>query len=195
MLYDFRDNSQQWYLRDSYIEDMENIPGVLVPFRGVLWDVGANVGLYSCMWRKYGGDRAIAFELSPKAASYISRNIARNKLSSIEVVARGLSVRPVKYKVPTDSSAGNRITQPEENSESGTTMTYHEALEKYGVPNVIKLDVEGYENEFLSDPQFISLVRNNDIRLIVEIHDPKYIAQFPELKFTCLNERNFRIQV
>lgn len=194
MLYDARDNSSHWYLTNSYIEEMENVPKVLLPFQGVLWDVGANIGLYSCVWRKYGGDRAVAFELSPKAASYIKRNAERNKLSAIEIVPKGLSVRSLKYKIPADASAGNRITAPDNDSDTETTMTYKEAVAQFGIPDVIKLDIEGHENEFLGDSDFISFVKNNNVRLIVEFHNEEYLSRFPSLKLIHLNDRTYQVK-
>src|SRR6266496_403951 len=85
MLYSFRDHSEYWRRSTKRIEQEEAVVQVLTPIRGKLWDVGASVGLYSCVWMRNGGESVVAFELSPAAARYITRNAARNGIA-VEVV-------------------------------------------------------------------------------------------------------------
>ena len=72
-------------------------------------------------------------------------------------------------------------------------MTYPEAAQQFGVPNVIKMDIEGQEIEFLGDAGFMSFVKSNNIRLIVEFHDDEYRRRFPECSFIHLNDRTYQV--
>lgn len=60
---------------------------------GLLVDVGANIGYYSILWAAARGEnRVIAFEVNPRALSFLERNVDRNSLSSridIQKVAVG----------------------------------------------------------------------------------------------------------
>ena len=52
-----------------------------IPQGATLWDVGANVGLYSCYAAKARGCRVIAFEPSVFNVELLARNVALNALS------------------------------------------------------------------------------------------------------------------
>lgn len=169
--FDSRDTPQVWYIRRARMEDLHNAPKVLAPFNGMLWDIGASVGLYSCLWLKYGGGSAVAFEISPKAASYIRTNAQRNRLKNLTIVPWAISVRQTHYTVPTTASEGNRISH--NGGQMEATLTWENAALRYGSPHVIKMDIEGDEREFLNDTAFQRYVGNKGIRFLVEIHTPE----------------------
>jgi len=52
-----------------------------MPRGSVLWDIGANVGLYACYAAKVRGCRVFAFELSVFNLELLARNIFLNRLT------------------------------------------------------------------------------------------------------------------
>jgi FkbM family methyltransferase len=53
---------------------------------GVLYDVGAHIGLVSCLWCRHGSGRAFAFEPSPHNARLARQNFELNRLGNAEVI-------------------------------------------------------------------------------------------------------------
>lgn len=61
-------------------ETLEWIDGI--PQGSVLWDIGANIGLYTCYAAKARGCRVVAFEPSVFNLELLARNISLNGLTS-----------------------------------------------------------------------------------------------------------------
>ncbi len=61
-------------------ETLEWIDGI--PWGEVLWDIGANIGLYTCYAAKARGCRVVAFEPSIFNLELLARNISLNGLTS-----------------------------------------------------------------------------------------------------------------
>ena len=78
--------------------------------KSVLWDVGANVGLYSCYAAKARGCRVFAFEPSVFNLEILARNIFLNQLTDrITIVPLPLSDRMAFSKLNmTSTSWGGR---------------------------------------------------------------------------------------
>jgi FkbM family methyltransferase len=123
----------------------------------VVWDVGANVGLYTehfCQWVGKGGF-VVAFEPGIEACESIRERIPNCAWLQIEnaalgetdttgrlVIAEGSVDNHVATDADTDESAANSI--PVVISRGDT------ACNRLGrTPNVIKVDVEGFEEEVL----------------------------------------------
>lgn len=119
---------------------------------GVLFDVGANYGYYSCMWAsKNSGNKVHAFEASPKNMDPLTNNIFKNHLSD-QVVINQLALGKVKGQL--------RFNMAREENQSGWGgLTVDEntnsvevdvdTLDNYTAENqiesidVLKIDTEG----------------------------------------------------
>jgi hypothetical protein len=53
-------------------------------------------------------------------------------------------------------------------------MTYKEAAAQFGVPKVIKMDIEGHEEVFLKSAEFKDWLLRNKVALVMEIHRPEF---------------------
>src|SRR6185369_17142539 len=73
MYFDSRDHPFVWYGNRNTLEEAENIPATLGKFQGLFWDVGANAGIYS-LWMASRGNPVVAFDISPKAISYVMKS-------------------------------------------------------------------------------------------------------------------------
>jgi len=143
------------------------VAAVLSEKWGTVWDVGCNFGLFSILSAK-SDNRVVSFDLSELALSYLERSSKLNQVL-IQTVNRPLSIKSEPFTRPKSADCTNAVRTDDQNP-SGTSITYREAAEKFGVPNLIKMDIEGGEISFFSDPEFLSWITDNAISILVELH-------------------------
>jgi FkbM family methyltransferase len=155
-----------------------------IPEGAVLWDVGANIGLYSCFAAKARRCRVIAFEPSVFNLELLARNIFLNQLTdSIVVVSLPLFEHLVESTLRLTTTAwggalsafgvkhgfdGAEINDVFEFRTLGLPMD--DAVNRLGLPrpDYIKLDVDGIEHLILrGGPEVLRNVRG----VSVEIND------------------------
>lgn len=150
----------------------------------VLWDIGANVGLYSCYAAKARRCRVIAFEPSVFNLELISRNIFINNLTAQVTIiplplSDSLGVSTLNMTNTEWGGAlstfgqeygwdGLRIDKEFEFSTLGVRADDVTALFKLPPPDYIKIDVDGIEHLILNGAQeTLKKVRG----VLVEIND------------------------
>lgn len=143
----------------------------------VVWDVGANLGLYSRRALEKNARHVVCIEPAPDAIDALRRELSagNSKSSRVTIVPAALSdvngtatfaadgSSPTNRLEPAGSTAGSalqvRVTRAEDLVASDTVPE----------PTVVKIDVEGYELEVLRG--FGSLLRSQSLRAIfVEVH-------------------------
>lgn len=144
-------------------ETLEWIDGI--PEGSVFWDVGANVGLYSCYAARSRGCQVFAFEPSVFNLELLSRNIFINGLvNNIVIVPLPLTDHLALSTLNMTSTDwggafstfgqdythdGNKIKKSFEFSTLGISMTEAVELLKIPEPDFIKMDVDGIEHLIL----------------------------------------------
>jgi FkbM family methyltransferase len=136
-----------------------------IPKGSVLWDVGANIGLYTCYAAKAGGCRVFAFEPSVFNLELLARNIFLNGLTSQAVIvplplSDTLSVSALNMTSMERGGAlssfgqsyghdGHALRTLFEFQTIGISMV--DALQSLGIPqpDYIKMDVDGIEHLIL----------------------------------------------
>ena len=137
----------------------------------VFWDVGANIGLYSCYAAKRRGLRVFAFEPSVFNLEYLARNIFLNQLvDQVVIVPLPLSdtIKISTLNMTTTEWGGALSTFGENYGDDGKnlekvfnfssvslSMDEAVALFKIPLPTHIKIDVDGIEHLILSGGQSI----------------------------------------
>lgn len=150
-------------------------PGML------LFDVGANMGFYSLFAATHGA-RSVAFEPDPAIASeYLKFNIALNKVSDkVVVVNEAVSNKEgtVQFYLhrPGSWGAGRIFKISDENNPaiSVNTNPIDYYVQKYGKPDVIKMDIEGAEY-FALQGASETLSREDAPDLMMEFHPGEII--------------------
>jgi FkbM family methyltransferase len=123
----------------------------LARFGGTFFDIGANVGLYSiAYWKRFPMSEVIAFEAVLSTRKELWRNIALNKVCSIDVKTCGLSHENGSLKFYFDptiagAAAGAPLGDEFENAEVVTCPVMRMDDLALPDPHVIKCDVEGME--------------------------------------------------
>ncbi len=150
----------------------------------VLWDIGANIGLYSCYAAKSRGCRVYAFEPSVFNLELLTRNIHLNKATGlVTIVPLPLSNRlGVSNLNMTNTEWGGALSTFTEAygfdghpldckfsySMLGISMDEANSLLGIPMPDYIKMDVDGIEHLILSGGEGVLKQIKG---IIVEIND------------------------
>lgn len=119
---------------------------------GILFDVGANYGYYTCMWAsKKTDNKVFAFEASPKNIDPLKNNISKNDLAS-QVTINEMAVGKEKGKMRFDlareekqSGWGGLTVDENPDSVEVRVDTLDNFATKNGIEqiDVLKIDTEG----------------------------------------------------
>jgi FkbM family methyltransferase len=132
----------------------------------VVWEVGANVGLFSFAAAARAGSsgRVVAVEADIWLANLLRRSArcAKNR-APVDVlpVAVSDSIDVARFQIAERSRAANFLAGAHGSSQAGgiretqqvMSVTLDWLLERFPAPNVIKIDVEGAELQVLSQAQ------------------------------------------
>jgi len=183
--YDFRDHPYYWIASRRNLETMESIFDALPKEPCQVWDVGSNVGIFSLRAAQMG-HTVTAFDISAKALGLLARSAEANGFN-IRRVCRALATTRFSYQPPVTSDADNRVT-PGTGGGPEQSLTFSAAAQETGVPQLIKMDIEGAEAEFLDSPEFKQWIQTHDIAWIVEIHGPEPRARlWPDVPLRTLD--------
>jgi len=153
---------------------------VLLP-GDVVWDVGANIGVYALFAAKRIGPRGkvIAFEPEPHTRTLFRRNCILNHLNNVTVAEYALDKEngtKVLYQSATANPATHSLVRRHDyrlrergiqvQTVRGDTLIHERGIEQ---PRVMKIDVEGSEHNALLG--MTAILRSQALRmLLVEVH-------------------------
>jgi FkbM family methyltransferase len=155
-----------------------------IPKQSILWDVGANVGLYSCYAAKVRDCQVFAFEPSVFNLELLARNIFLNELTNnVTIVPLPLSDQ-MSFNTLNMTSMdwggalstfgqdygwdGQRMQQVFQFRTVGLSSSEAVELLNIPLPNYIKIDVDGIEHLILSGAKTILTKVDG---LLIEIND------------------------
>lgn len=155
-------------------------------------DVGANIGSYTILASAVCGARTVAFEPDPDTFAALTRNIALNRVGDLvdsREAALGSQVGSVSFTVGLDTL--NRIATEAAGPARTVAMdTLDHALNDLA-PNLIKLDVEGFERDVLGgaertlgDPELKAIITEDRSPLVVALLQTAKFAEYGYDPFT-----------
>jgi FkbM family methyltransferase len=157
----------------------------------VVWDVGANVGLYSCFVGQIAD--VVAFEPQPANYNRLNENLEANRVSAETFeCALGDSDETVEFDMDSRGQIAGAGRGAVAAGDGGHSVDQKEggSLVTEGVapPSVVKIDVEGAEEAVIDGIE--NLLRSPDCRLVLsEVHLARAIeiedveAKLSELDF------------
>ena len=162
------------YLQGSYeTETFEKIKEIFKNHKiNSFWDIGANVGIYSVFIAKRYPCYINAFEPSKKYHSFLKLNT--NFFKKVKAHNFGIgSINKKEKIILTDEPGSNYIVRNKfykntKKSEICEIRTIKK-LTKIKAPNLVKIDVEGFEYEILN--YSIDFFKKHKTILILEIDD------------------------
>lgn len=129
----------------------------LVARDAIVWDVGANVGIYAVLLAAAAPDGFVeAFEPVPESYQRLLDNVATNAITNVRPHALALSDSSgtAFMSVHAEAHGCDQIGDAEAGAEAVevATMTGDEFLASTGSkdPDVVKVDIEGHEPKFLA---------------------------------------------
>jgi FkbM family methyltransferase len=119
-----------------------------------VWDVGANVGVYTLKFAQHVGEsgKVIAFE--PFADTFQQLSVNTNSLIQVQCVrlALGADDEQIKVQPISPANSSNSVWQKDDSSAGELICIKPGAKlirDGYKPPNILKIDVEGFEEEVL----------------------------------------------
>jgi FkbM family methyltransferase len=165
----------------------------------VIVDIGANIGYYALQEARLVGDkgRVYAIEPVPENVELLKKNIELNNYSNIEVFQLAVgAVNKTDYVYISNcrNTASMIKTQASIDRASVQVTTLDKFLENKPSPNLIRMDVEGYEVEIVKGMTKL-LEANKPLKLIVELHPLYYVTKEKRKDFLkALKESRFQVK-
>jgi FkbM family methyltransferase len=173
--------------------------------QNVFWDIGANIGLYSCYAAKQIGCQVYAFEPSVFNLELLAKNIDLNLLSEkITIIPTPLydSLAIESFHMSTEERGGALSNFGENINQEGNPLasvfkyktvgiSIDQAISNLGLqkPNYIKMDVDGIEHLILKGAN--NALKNAE-SILLEVND-NYEKQTTEIK-EYLNKADFSLK-
>lgn len=171
-----------WMARHDYEEAFgQRLLGAIGP-DSVVWDIGANVGLYTRQFVQAGAKAVVAFEPAPESVAILHEAFAADS-GEVRIMPIALASAGGKAAFSSDgSSVTNSLVEADDASRPTVevrVMRADEALREFGLemPTVMKIDVEGYE---------VDVIRGMGAIL----DSPSVRHVFVEVHFRALNRRD-----
>lgn len=175
----------------------------------IFWDIGSNIGLYSIYAAlKHQNIEIISFEPSTSNLRVLSRNISINKLENkIKIFQIPLGNKKNKFLKMKESAfvegsalhafgesynyKGEKFLSNNNYKIYGTTINYLLSQKILGIPDYIKIDVDGTEHEILKGANLY--LKNLKIKsLLIELNK-NFKKQF-NTSTKVLSKNNFKLK-
>lgn len=153
----------------------------------VVYDIGANVGIYSLMAAKVNpAAQVIAFEPEPHLTQLVERSAKANGFANVEVKRICLGDTDGEVQLSLAGVSGHHVAVVGEGDAITTPIARLDTLIQRGEiapPDLIKIDAEGYEFKILNG--FGDLLAKHGPKIVIEVHERfmlRYGDSFAELK-------------
>ncbi len=123
----------------------------------ICWDIGANIGFYTCLLASLVGDNGavVAFEPASRTCGYLRENVSLNGFTNTTVINKGIGdsveQRHLHYSEArlAEGTASLKYANERKASERVKLDTIDNLFRELPTPNFVKIDVEGYQLEVL----------------------------------------------
>ena len=133
-------------------------------------DVGANIGSYTVLASAHAGARSISIEPNPVTFSYLERNIKANQIGE-KVTTYNIALGAAKGETGFIDTLDveDHVAREDENASLIVPVeTLDAVLAAHTVPDLIKIDVEGYETQVVAGATK-TLMENNLKVIVIEL--------------------------
>jgi len=144
-------------------------------------DVGANVGSYTVLASAHCESKSVSIEPIPSTFGRLAQNIYLNQIEEkVDCVRVGIGAESGTLFFTSDLDAGNHVVENEDLANSiSIPVTTLDKLLGERMPDLIKIDVEGFEFQVLKGAK--KTLQGKTLRtLIIESIDPDDNSKSPE---------------
>ena len=157
----------------------------------VVFDCGSHQGMTTILFSRWVGDngKVVAFEALPENFEVLSKNIEMNGVDNVEAVHAALGAEPGMATI--DVRSNSNVSSGEFGRQ--VPMKCLDQYESYA-PNLLKIDVEGFETEVLKGAQRVLARRP---KIILELHTkalPKFGTSVAEV-LELLQLDNYKVWI
>jgi FkbM family methyltransferase len=143
----------------------------------LVFDVGANIGWYTILAAAERKCNVVSFEPVPTTFSILKTNVILNEVDDlVSLNLKGVGSKIDVLNFTSNRDVENRVALPNDDKLISVEMTTIDTyIHTYRCPEVIKIDVEGFETEVLNGAE--QTLKNENLKvLIVELvgHGKKY---------------------
>ncbi|WP_246988368.1 FkbM family methyltransferase [Halorientalis marina] len=139
------------------------------------YDVGAHVGYFTAFGATKCTDGDVhTFEIEPRFVEAIKRTVDRNEFS-VEIVQAAVSNKSGDTLSYTSSGSSTKVSDDGEPT-AAESITLDDYAERHSPPDVMKVDVEGYEYNVLQGAEGLLKNGHPDV-LFLEIH-PENLQEY-----------------
>jgi len=121
----------------------------MVPADGVMYDIGANIGLYTLMFAANRNRKVHSFEPGTAALSFLRRNVARNALSNVRIHPLVLTdhAGTCRFVLDHATTATSHVACADEAGADVACTDLDSYLREHSLPepDLVKIDVEGHD--------------------------------------------------
>ncbi len=158
-------NTRAWqFLRDRrYLHrqrDRVRFYASFVQAGDLVFDIGANVGHYTLVFRHLGA-RVVAVEPQANLAAHLARRFEASRVTIVRTALGAAPSTAMLHKAPGESEIASLRDDVQERSRFSATHRFSETEEvpvttldalvaRFGTPGFCKIDVEGFEREVLA---------------------------------------------
>ncbi|WP_410004684.1 FkbM family methyltransferase [Aequorivita nionensis] len=170
------------FVKKVYTSDIINIEE-----NDVVFDIGANVGVFSLYASLIKGVSVFAFEPHPENFKKLSHNVEQNNLINVECIEYALGLKNEdRFMIEGNIAGGHKVAQRDSmESKDGLlkvqSITLDSIMKKLNIDKIdfLKLDCEGAEGEIISSLGKEGLKKIN--KIAVEFHDNHSILNHTEI--------------
>lgn len=170
---------------------------------GLLVDVGANCGYYSCLWASIDRkNKVLAFEPSPRIVDILKTNVSINQFDSqIQIIEKALGkdnkIQSFSMGPENQTSWGMLLVEPEKDSIEVPVIRLDDIIYEYDYDyiDVLKIDTEGADTWVLQGAE--KLLRQHKIQHIFfekSLTDMKKLAIDPDESLKFLNSCGYAVK-
>jgi FkbM family methyltransferase len=141
----------------------------------VIYDIGAHVGFYTLLSSKLAGTKGhvVAFEPFPSNVQFLQKHLKLNGVDNVTVIEKAVSDQPgqVAFEIAQSSTMGH-LTKNK--NAASSIMVDVVALDQFideaqlPLPDVLKVDIEGAEYDFLRGAS--QLLSSRPIKIFLATH-------------------------
>ena len=155
----------------------------------LIFDIGANIGQYALIFSSMlcNNGKVISFEPNPEAFNNLQNNILKNNIDNVDIFNSGIGSSNTSLNMNIDIISGGRKSKLSKSKSNQKNIvveveSFETAINKHGMPDLIKIDTEGYEYEILSSINMQSVESFCKTIILVEVDNSSSLNIFKLLK-------------
>ena len=142
----------------------------------IFYDIGANIGTYSILAGGCTKAKCISIEPVPETFNLLEQNILINRITNCKLLNIGVAKNKTVLNFTSQLGVINHVSfENTKNTLKINVSPLDDVTKKYGIPDVVKIDVEGFETEVINGG--LNTLRNIKVNvLLIELrnHGKRY---------------------